>query len=47
MTTRIHKDPLQINPHKIAAALAQLGSFATTYGCVLALGGEGQFGVSR
>jgi hypothetical protein len=32
---------MQMNPHKIAAALAQLGSFATTYGCILALGRQG------
>ena len=44
MTTRTQKEPMQINPHKIAAVLAQAGSFATTYGCVLALGGSGQFG---
>jgi hypothetical protein len=44
MTTRTHKEPMQMNPHKIAAALAQLGSFATTYGCILALGGKGYFG---
>jgi hypothetical protein len=35
---------MQINPHKVAAVLAQLGSFATTYGCILALGGTGKFG---
>lgn len=44
MSTRVAREPMQINPHKIAAALAQLGSFATTYGCVLALGGKGQLG---
>lgn len=43
-TTRAARDPMQINPHKIAAVLAQLGSFATTYGCVIALGGKGQLG---
>jgi hypothetical protein len=31
-------------PHKIAAVLAQLGSFATTYGCLLALGRHGYSG---
>jgi hypothetical protein len=36
-TTRAAREPMQINPHKIAAVLAQLGSFATTYGCVIAL----------
>lgn len=44
MTTRTHREPMQMNPHKIAAVLAQLGSFATTYGCILALGGKGYLG---
>jgi hypothetical protein len=43
-TTRTPREHMQINPHKIAATLAQLGSFATTYGCILALGGSGKFG---
>lgn len=41
MSTRTQREPMQINPHKIAAIIAQLGSFATTYGCILALGGQG------
>lgn len=44
MTTRTQREPMQINPHKIAAVVAQIGSFATTYGCVLALGGKGYTG---
>lgn len=44
MTTRAARDPMRINPHKIAAFLAQLGSFATTYGCIIALGGKGYTG---
>src|SRR5437868_596253 len=43
-TARTQREPMQMNPHKIAAALAQLGSFATTYGCILALGGKGYSG---
>lgn len=41
MSTRTQRDPMRINPHKIAAFLALVGSFATTYGCILALGGKG------
>lgn len=44
MTTRTARDPMQINPRRIAAAMAQLGSFATTYGCIMALGGKGYTG---
>lgn len=44
MTTRAHRDPMQINPRRITAALAQIGSFATTYGCVIAMGGKGYSG---
>jgi len=44
MTPRTGRDPMQINPRKIAASMAQIGSFATTYGCILALGGKGYTG---
>ncbi len=44
MSTRTQREPMQINPHKIAAVLAQIGSFATTYGCLLALGMHGMAG---
>lgn len=44
MSTRTVREPLQINPHKITATLAQAGSFGTTYGCVLAMGGSGYSG---
>jgi hypothetical protein len=44
MAVRISREPMQMNPHKIAAVLAQLGSFATTYGCLLALGMHGYSG---
>lgn len=44
MTTRTARESTQINPHKIVAALAQIGSFATTYGCILAMGGKGYTG---
>lgn len=44
MSTRAVHEPMAINPRKIAAALAQLGSFGTTYGCVMAMGGKGYQG---
>lgn len=44
MTTRTAREPTTINPRRIAAAMAQLGSFATTYGCIMALGGKGYTG---
>lgn len=44
MSTRTAREPMQINPHKIAAVLAQIGSFMTTYGCILAMGGSGKIG---
>lgn len=44
MSTRTQREPMQINPHRITAALAQAGSFATTYGCVIAMGGTGYTG---
>lgn len=44
MSTRVVREPMEINPRKIAAGLAQLGSFGTTYGCVLAMGGKGYTG---
>lgn len=44
MSTRVVREPMEINPRKIAAGLAQLGSFATTYGCVMAMGGRGYRG---
>lgn len=44
MSTRTVREPLTINPRKIAAAMAQIGSFATTYGCIMALGGKGYAG---
>lgn len=37
-------DAREINPRRIAAGLAQIGSFATTYGCIIALGGTGYKG---
>jgi hypothetical protein len=43
-STRTTREPMQINAHKVAAVLAQIGSFATTYGCILALGGSGKAG---
>lgn len=45
--TTVRKTPdgaLIINGHKIAAILAQLGSWATTYACVVALGVTGYTG---
>lgn len=44
MAARAQHDPMTLNPRKIAAAMAQLGSFATTYGCIIALGGKGYTG---
>lgn len=44
MTTRVAREPMEVNPRKIAAGLAQIGSFATTYGCVMAMGGKGYLG---
>jgi hypothetical protein len=44
MAPRTASDPMSINPRKIAAGLAQAGSFATTYGCIIALGGTGYKG---
>lgn len=46
MTTvrRSSDGTLIFNGHKIAAILAQIGSFATTYGCILALGITGYTG---
>ena len=44
MTTRSNREPMTINPRRIAAAMAQIGSFATTYGCVIAMGGKGNVG---
>jgi hypothetical protein len=41
MAPRVAPEPLTINPRRIAAGMAQIGSFATTYGCVLAMGGTG------
>lgn len=44
MSTRAQREPVQINPHKIAALLAQLGSWATTYAFILAIGITGMTG---
>jgi len=44
MSARTQREPMQVNPHKIAAVMAQVGSFATTYGCVIAFGGKGYAG---
>jgi hypothetical protein len=41
MTSKARQQNARVNGHKVAAALAQLGSFATTYMFVDALGGKG------
>lgn len=44
MSARTAGENLTINGHKVAAVLAQAGSFATTYACVIALGLTGYTG---